>query len=74
MSLQTIILVNNAVGCDTQIQQQISVTSPSSYLVRLPSESNAIGPFSVFSGSTGSTPIYSAITRNQMITGVIVNL
>lgn len=74
MSLYSIIVVNTAPGCDTEIEQQFTVTACTSYVVKLTANSNAIGPFDVFVDSTGSTPIYSAQTRAQMIGGVVVSL
>lgn len=72
MSLFSIIVVNTTPGCDTQIEEQLTVTGCTSYLVRLTPNSNAIGPFDVYVDSTGSTPYYSAVTRDNMITGVVV--
>jgi len=72
MSLFSIIVVNTTPGCNTEIEQQVTVTGCTSYVVRLTSNSNAVGPFDVYVDSTGSTPYYSAVTRTQMITGVVV--
>ena len=74
MAITNIIMVNNSVGCDTQIQQQTEASTGQLYLVQLVSTSNAVGPFSVFTGTTGSTPLYSGITRSQMISGVTITL
>jgi hypothetical protein len=74
MSLFSIIVTNNAPGCGTEIEQQFTVTACTTYIVRLTSNSNAIGPFNVYVDTTGSTPIYSAQTRTQMINGVEVQL
>ena len=74
MSLYSIIVTNSAPGCGTEIEQQLTVTACTTYIVRLTSNSNAIGPFNVYVDTTGSTPIYSAQTRNQMINGVQVQL
>lgn len=73
MPIYSIFLVNTDSGCDTFIEQQLNVSSPSSYLIKLDPVSNAVGPFDIFSGSTGSTPIYSALTRIQMTTGIVIN-
>ena len=72
MSLFSIIVVNTTPGCNTEIEQQVTVTGCTSYVVRLTPNSNAVGPFDVYVDSTGSTPYYSAVTRTQMITGVVV--
>jgi hypothetical protein len=74
MSLFSIIVVNTTPGCDTQIEQQVNVTGCTSYLVRLTTNSDAVGPFNVYVDTTGSTPYYSAVTKTQMIIGVVVAL
>ena len=73
MANYSIIVTNNAPGCDNEIAQQISVSAGcSSYLVRLTPTSTAIGPFNVYIDTTGSTPVYSAQTRTEMLNGVVV--
>jgi len=74
MPLYSIIVTNNAPGCGTEIEQQLTVTACTTYIVRLTSNSNAIGPFNVYVDTTGSTPVWSAQTRTQMINGVEVQL
>lgn len=74
MSLQSIIVVNTAPGCNNFIEQQVSADTCNNYIVRITPTTNAIGPFNVYIGSTGTTPVYSAQTRTQMINGVVVQL
>lgn len=71
MTLYSILVTNNAPGCNTEIEQQLSVTGCTSYIVRLTSNSNALGPFNVFIDDV----IYlSDVTRNELINGVVVTL
>jgi hypothetical protein len=71
MTLYSILVTNNAPGCNTEIEQQLSVTGCTSYIVRLTNNSNALGPFNVFIDDV----IYlSAVTRSEMIGGVVVTL
>jgi hypothetical protein len=71
MSLHTILVVNNAPGCNTQIEQQITVTGCTTYIVRLASNSNALGPFSIYVDNV----LYgSGYSRTDMFNGVVVNL
>jgi len=71
MTLYSILVTNNAPGCNTEIEQQLSVTGCTSYIVRLTSNSNALGPFNIFIDDV----IYlSDVTRDEMIDGVIVTL
>lgn len=74
MALETIICVNRADGCDTSVEQQVNVTGSECFIVRLPSSSNAIGPFDIFINSTGSTPYFVSVTRNELINGVVLCL
>ena len=71
MALYSILVTNNYDGCTTEIEQQVDVTSCTNYIVRLTSNSNALGPFDVF---VDSVIYYSAQTRTQMLNGVIVSL
>jgi hypothetical protein len=72
MSLESIIVVNTATGCDTSVVQQVEVSGYQCFIVRIPAESNAVGPFDVYTGSTGTTAIYTSVTRNEMINGVTI--
>ena len=69
MALYTITVTNNAQGCDNEIEQQLTVTGCSTYIVRLTINSNALGPFNVY---VDSSIYYSAQTRTQMLNGVLV--
>jgi hypothetical protein len=71
MALYSILVTNNYDGCTTEIEQQIDVTSCTNYIVRLTSNSNALGPFDVF---VDSVIYYSAQTRTQMLNGVVITL
>jgi hypothetical protein len=71
MTTYTITVTNNAVGCNNEIEQQISVSGCSTYIVRLTSNSNALGPFNVY---LDSTIYYSAQTRTQMLNGAVVTI
>jgi hypothetical protein len=71
MALYSILVTNNYDGCTTEIEQQLNVTGCTNYIVRLTSNSNALGPFNVF---VDSVIYYSAQTRTQMLNGVVVSL
>jgi hypothetical protein len=71
MSLYTILVTNIAPGCNNEIEQQVNVTGCTTYIVRLTSNSNALGPFNVY---VDSDIYYSAVTRNDMLNGVVVNI
>lgn len=71
MATYTITVTNNAVGCDNEIEQQITVSGCSTYIVRLTSNSSALGPFNVY---LGSTLVYGDQTRTEMLNGVLVNV
>lgn len=71
MATHNITVTNNAVGCNNEIEQQLSVTGCSTYIVRLTSNSNALGPFNVY---LDSSIYYSAQTRTEMLNGVVVTI
>jgi hypothetical protein len=71
MTTYSILVTNIAPGCNNQIEQQISVTECTTYIVRLTANSNALGPFNVF---VDNEIYYSAVTRNDMLDGVVVNI
>ena len=75
MSLYSIIVVNNAPGCNNSITQQVSTTGCTNYIVRITQNTNALGPFSVYLDSvTPLNLIYSGLTRQDMLNGVIVQV
>jgi len=71
MSTYSILVTNNAPGCATEIEQQLTVTGCTTYIVRLASNSNALGPFNVY---LDSAIYYSAQTRTEMLNGVVVTI
>lgn len=68
MALCTVLVVNNASGCSNSISQQITGNCDN-YIVRLSSNSNALGPFSVY---LDGNLIQSGVTRTDMFNGVVV--
>ena len=74
--LYDIYVVNTDINCDDEtIVQQVNVTACSqNVLVQMTVGSTAVGPFDIFTGNTGTTAIYTGVTRTQLISGVIVNL
>ena len=71
MATYSILVTNNAPGCNNDIEQQLNVTGCTSYIVRLASNSDALGPFNVY---VDSVIYYSARTRTEMLNGVLVIL
>ena len=71
MSTYNITVTNNALGCTAEIEQQLIVSGCSTYIVRLASNSNALGPFDVY---VDSGIYYSGVTRDNMLMGVTVTL
>jgi hypothetical protein len=73
--LYDIIVVNTDPTCVNSITQQVSITGcPQTIIVRISPNSSALGPFNVYTGTTGTTPIYSAQTRTQMVAGQPISL
>jgi hypothetical protein len=44
------------------------------FIIRLTLDSNAVGPFNIYTGSTSTTPIKSNQTRDQIVEGVLIEL
>ena len=63
MTTYTILVTNNAPGCNNEIEQQLSVSGCSTYIVRLTPNSNALGPFNVY---VDSIIYYSGVSRNSI--------
>lgn len=77
MSLYNIFVVNTAPGCDTPVTQQVSVTGCTTFIVRLSQNSNALGPFDVYFGTStflsAATLYASAQTRTEMFNGIVIS-
>ena len=71
MSIYNITVTNNAVGCNNEIEQQVSVSGCSIYIVKLTPNSSALGPFNVY---LDSVIRYSAQTRSEMLSGVTLDI
>lgn len=71
MSLHTILVINNAPGCvGAEVEQQVSVTGCTYYIVRLSQNSNALGPFSIY---LDGVLFGSGYSRTAMFNGVVVS-
>ena len=71
MSIFSILVTNNAPGCVSEIEQQLTVTACTQYLVSLTSNSTSLGPFNIY---LDDVIYYSAVTRNNFLDGVVVNV
>lgn len=71
MTTYNIKVVNTAPGCDNIIEQQLTISGCTTFIVRLSSNSNALGPFDVF---VDDDIYYLGVTRNDMFNGVVVIL
>lgn len=72
MALYNILVENNAAGCnDTSVTEQVSASTCTTYIVRLASNSNALGPFSIY---VDASLFSSGYTRTDMFNGVVIQL
>jgi hypothetical protein len=72
MALYNISVINNAPGCnDTTVTEQVSVNGCTTYIVRLASNSNALGPFSIY---VDASFFGSGYTRTDMFNGIVIPL
>ena len=67
----SILVTNNAPGCVSEIEQQLTVTECTQYLVSLTPNSTSLGPFNIY---LDDVIYYSAVTRNNFLDGVVVNV
>lgn len=74
MSIYSIFVVNNYSDCDNLIEEELLVNGCSNYTIYLNPLSKASGPFSIYVNYTGSTPIYSGITRENFLRGINFDL
>ena len=75
MPTYSIYVVNNLVDCNTYVDQQVTVTGGcETFIVKLPTNSNADGPFSIYVDSLETIPVQSGITQSQLITGIEIDL
>ena len=71
MLTYVITVTNIEEGCDAEIEQQVTVSGCTNYLVKLTPNSTATGPFNVY---LDETIYYSAQTKTQMLSGVTVQV
>jgi hypothetical protein len=71
MSIYSILVTNNAPGCVSEIEQQLTVTACTQYIISLTSNSTSLGPFNIY---LDDVIYYSAVTRNNFLDGVVVNV
>jgi hypothetical protein len=74
--LYNIYVVNTDINCNNDvIVQQVDITGCNqNVLVQMSLGSTAIGPFDIYTGNTGTTAIYTGVTRTNLIDGVVLTL
>lgn len=72
--LYSVYVVNTAPGCENYVEQQVSLSACTSVIIRITPNTNAIGPFDIYKDSISGTPIFTGLTRQQMLEGVVVQL
>lgn len=74
--LYNIYVVNTDINCgnDTIVQQVNISGCNQNVLVQMTLGSTAIGPFDIYTGSTGTTAVYTGVTRTELIDGVAMVL
>jgi len=72
MALHSILVVNNS--CNKVNEYQYDIYRCTEKFLKLDLNSNTSGPFNIYLDSTGTTAIYSGLTRNELISGVTVSI
>lgn len=67
-------VVNNDPDCNNYVVQEISLSACTNVIVRINPSSNAVGPFDVYKDSMDTTPVYTNLTRQEILNGVVVQL
>jgi len=71
MPIFSIIVTNNAPGCTAEIEQQLTVSACTQYIISLNPNSASLGPFNIY---LNDVIYYSAVSRTDFLIGVIVNV
>ena len=75
MILHSVIVVNKWSGCTNNlIEQQFYVSGCTQKKVALSLTSNSLGPYDIYIDTTGSTPVFSSVTRTQLMSGVTISV
>jgi hypothetical protein len=72
--LYSVYVVNTAIGCENYVEQQVSLSACTNVIIRITSNTNAIGPFDIYKDSLSTEPIFTGLTRQQMLDGIVVQL
>jgi hypothetical protein len=72
--LYSVYVVNTAPGCDNYVEQQVSVSACTNVIIRITSNTNALGPFDIYLNSLDTTPIRVNVSREEMLNGVVVQI
>jgi len=73
MPTYNIYITNNDSGCTEVLSASTTVTSCTTFFLRIPENSKADGPFNIYTGSTSTIPIYSAKTVSDLLSGVSIS-
>ena len=71
MTTYEITVTNIYEGCDAEVEQQVTVSGCTTYLVKLVPNSTALGLFNVY---LDASIYYSAQTKTQMLSGVTLSV
>jgi hypothetical protein len=72
--LYSVYVVNTASGCSNYVEQQVSISACTNVIIRITSNTNAIGPFDIYVDSLDSTPIRTGVSRQEMLDGVVIQI
>lgn len=72
--LYSVYVVNTAPGCDNYVEQQVSLSACTNVIIRITSNTNAIGPFDIYLNSLDSVPVRTGVTREELIDGIVIQI
>jgi len=74
MAVYKFIISNQDPICGSLYEQNINTSGCTTFLLRLNTQSTSEGPFNIYIATINSTPIYTNISRSQLLTGVQYSL
>lgn len=74
MGVYKFIISNQDPVCGSKYEQNITTTGCTTFLLKLNTISTSEGPFNIYIDSITSTPIYTNISRSQLLVGVQYSL
>jgi hypothetical protein len=74
MPVSTIYITNNSSGCDSTVEENITTSSCTNYVLRLNPNVKSTGPFDITVVTGSNFQTYTGITFNDLKNGIELSL